>query len=398
MRFAFPTRLIAVPAAAALGLALFTMSLGWHVPAARAGSGALDAQASELVRLINGARAADGLSVLLVDPFLASKARDGAIPCPDDPGKTIAGRAQDYAASGTMSHDLRLCDSPSIALSGTTYISVLQNDWSYWNVGEINLLNGGYGNGAFLYSHDSWSTWTYSTTGNAMLGWESSSSHWDIIMGGYDRIGCGGWAASDSTYYYECSFSQGGPSPRGLVAPPSSPPFDYPVPTRVPARTVAPTPVPPVAPTPVPTVAPTPVPTVAPTPVPVAARTHAAATPTGPGLGRGPASPGSTTAAPTAGTAASSVAASAGATEAPAAAPILPLGVRGATASATPAGGPGGALATTGGAAPSDGASGLAGTIARIVALVSGSGAVVMAGCYVFLAIRRRRRRRETAT
>jgi len=55
-----------------------------------------------------------------------------------------------------MSHDLRLCDSPSIALSGTTYISVLQNDWSYWNVGEINLLNGGYGNGAFLYSHDSW--------------------------------------------------------------------------------------------------------------------------------------------------------------------------------------------------------------------------------------------------
>jgi hypothetical protein len=40
----------------------------------------------------------------------------------------------------------------------------------------------------------------------------------------------------------------------------------------------------------------------------------------------------------------------------------------------------------------------LAGTIARIVALVSGSGAVVMAGCYVFLAIRRRRRRRETAT
>jgi uncharacterized protein YkwD len=358
------------------------MSLGWQVPAVEAGSGALDAQSSELVRLINGARAADGLSALSVDPFLASKARDGAIPCPDDPGKTIAGRAQDYAATGTMSHELRLCDSPSIALSGTTYVSVLQNAWSYWNVGEINLVNGGYGNGAFLYTHGSWGTWTYSTTGNAMLGWESSSSHWDIIMGGYDRVGCGGWASSDSTYYYECSFSQGGSSPDGLEAPPTSPPFDNPVPTPVPAPPVAPTPVPPVAPTTI--------------PVPVPARTHAATTTTGPGGGSGLASPGPAST-PSAAMAASSPSASASATHRATTAPSSILGVQGAKAAATPGSGPGGALATTGGPAPSDGASGLAGIVARIVALVSGSGALVLTGCYLFQAIRRRRRRREIA-
>lgn len=373
MRIAFSARFIALPAAAVLGLSLFTMSLGWQVPAVKAGSGALDAQSSELVRLINGARAADGLPALAVDPFLASKARDGAIPCPDDPSKTIAGRAQDYAASGTMSHQLRLCDSASFALSSTMYVSVLQNAWSYWNVGEINLVNGGYGNGAFLYTHDSWSTWTYSTTGNAMLGWESSSSHWDIIMGGYDRIGCGGWA-SGSTYYYECSFSQGGSSPNGLQAPPTSSPFDYAVPTPAHA----------------PTVAPTPVPVVAPTSVPVPASTHAATMTAGSVGGAEPGSSGAS-ATPTAAVATTSPSASVGVDQATAA-PSLVLGVQGARAAATPGGGMGGALATSGGATPSDGASGLAGTIARIVALVSGSGAAFLMVCYLFQVVRRRRR------
>jgi hypothetical protein len=381
VRFGLPARLIALPAAAALGLGLFTISLGWQVPAAKAGSGALDAQSSELVRLINGARAADGLPALSVDPFLASKARDGAIPCPDDPSKTIAGRTQDYAAFGTMSHQLRLCNSASYALSSTTYVSVLQNTWSYPNVGEINLVNGGYGNGAFLYTHGSWSTWTYSTTGNAMLGWQSSSSHWNIIMGGYDRVGCGGWA-SGSTYYYECSFSAGGSSPNGLQAPPTSAPYDYAIPT--------PTLAPPVAPTPVPTAAP-----IAPAPVqvPAPARTHAPLA-TADGMGGVQSTLSAASATPTA-AAASSPSASVGSSEQAVAAPSLVLSVRGATAAATPGSGPGAALSTGGGKSPSDGASGLAGIIARVVALVSGSGAVLLTGIYLFQALRRRRRFQE---
>jgi hypothetical protein len=66
------SRLIALPAAVALGLGLFAASLVSPPSVARVASGPLDAQASELVRLINGARAAEGRSSLSLDPFLAS--------------------------------------------------------------------------------------------------------------------------------------------------------------------------------------------------------------------------------------------------------------------------------------------------------------------------------------
>jgi hypothetical protein len=93
--------------------------------------------------------------------------------------------------------------------------------------------------------------------------------------------------------------------------------------------------------------------------------------------------------------AASSPSASVGSSEQAVAAPSLVLSVRGATAAATPGSGPGGALSTGGGKNPSDGASGLAGIIARVVALVSGSGAVLLTGIYLFQALRRRRRFQE---
>src|ERR1035437_264798 len=183
------TRLAAaLPAAIVLGLATFTASLTWQVPGVRAGSGALDAQATEIVRLINGARVADGLSALNIDPFLAAKARDGAIPCPDDPAKSIAGRAQDFAAYGQMSHSLRLCDAATYTLSSTTFVSLLQSAWGYGSVGEILLVNGGYGYGQYLYTSGGWSTWTYATAGHAMTAWKTSSTHWNIIVGGYDRV------------------------------------------------------------------------------------------------------------------------------------------------------------------------------------------------------------------
>ena len=231
----------ALPLALALGLGLFATTLVWQVPPAAA-SGSLDNQASDLVRLINGARSASGKSSLTIDLFLASKARDGAIPCPDNPAKTIAGRARDMAARGSMSHDLPNCDTGT--MSSKTFVSTLQTAWKYGSVGEILLENGGYGNGAYLYSvtgsKRTWMTWTYSTTGHGMLGWKSSSSHWAIIMGGYSHVGCGGWS-SGSAYFYDCLFTKGGPAPSGLKSPPTKSPFSNPLPaTPTPKPTAKP--------------------------------------------------------------------------------------------------------------------------------------------------------------
>jgi hypothetical protein len=365
------SRLIALPAAMALGLGLFAASLLSQPSVARAASGPLDAQASELVRLINGARAAEGRSPLSLDPFLASKARDGAIPCPDDTTKTIAGRARDFAAFGTMSHSLRLCNADSYTLSSTKYVSVLQSSWSYWNVGEINLVNGGYGNGAFLYAYGAWQTWTYSTTGHAMMGWKTSSSHWSIIVGAYDRVGCGGWA-SGSTFYYECSFSQGGSSPNGLRSPPTVSPFDNPLPT----------------PTSDPTGTPTPQPTVGVTPSPTAGGTHAV--PPGRGSGGSGGSPSRSPGATpgfglSAGSSPVSSASDSDSTTTPAA-----LSAEEASAKATL----GSAAAPVGGSGaidPSDGASALSGAITS-VASVAGSGAAALACCCVSVLLLRRRR------
>ena len=349
---------LAVPAAVALSLVFFTATLAWQVPAATAASGPLDAQASELVRLINGARAASGKSALSIDVFLATKARDGAIPCPDDAAATIAGRAHDFAAYGNMSHDLRQCKAAGYASSSKTMVSMLQTAWGYGSVGEIDLDNGGYGNGAYLYSvagsKSTWMTWTYSTTGHGMAGWKSSSSHWNIILGSYTRVGCGGWA-SGSTYYYDCLFAKGGPAPSGLKSPPTRSPFSNPLPAT-----------------------PTPKPAVHATPKP-ASGGQGQATPTCNGCGSSPAVP-ALTPDPFAGGAG------------------VPLPLDGSAVPATSAEPGRGAAAliqpANDAASPTHGASGPAGWPARIVAAVAGSGAAVLAGCYVFLSVRRRRCRR----
>ena len=256
--------------AAALSLGAVALSFAWQVPTAGAASAA-PSQANELVRLINGARVSVGKPALLVDRFLAAQAMDGAIPCPDDPSQTIAGRAQDFAATGQMSHQVRLCNAPSFTLSGTTFVSMLETQWGYGSVGEILLVNGGYGNGQFLYTSGNWSTWTYATTGHALTAWRTSSGHWNIIVGGYDRVGCGAWVAADSKIYYACEFSAGGPSPSGLAAAPTTSPFSdpLPAPTVAPPPPAAPTrvPAPPVTQAPVVTKAPAPKPTSPPTAV-----------------------------------------------------------------------------------------------------------------------------------
>jgi uncharacterized protein YkwD len=257
---------------AALAVAMFGVSLVGNVPAAEA-SGAGTTQAKEVVRLINGARAAAGKSALNIDVYLAKVATDGAIPCPDTSG-TIAGRTKDFAAYGQMDHALRACDVPAgtYRVSSTMFVGQLRDKMGYSaaSVGEIIGVNGGYGTGKYLYTYKSFTTWTYSTTGHIVAGWLRSSTHSAILLGNYNRVGCGAWWQVGTTIYYDCVFAIGGPAPSGLVAAPTKSPFSDPLPT------VAPTPVK----TPAPTRAPaksTPRPTAAPTPTPAPTPT---ATPT----------------------------------------------------------------------------------------------------------------------
>ena len=241
MRLTTRKRILAVPVAVAFGASLFAVSLTWQVPTAQGASAAV-AQRNEIYRLINGSRAAAGKSALNVDIFLESVATDGAIPCPDDPAKSISGRAADIYDSGLMDHNLRLCDVTPPTLSTTTFIATMGSAWGYGSRGEILGSNTGYGTGAYTFTYKAFSTSTNATTGHMMAGWASSSSHWGIVLGQYNRVGCGVWSGG-STYIYACEFAGGsGPTPMGLRGAPR------PV---VPVRTPAP-PAPP-APTPVPT-------------------------------------------------------------------------------------------------------------------------------------------------
>jgi hypothetical protein len=238
VRFTTRTRILAVPAAVVLGASLFAVSLTWQVPSVHAASAAV-AQRNEVYRLINGARAANGKGALNVDIFLESKAGDGAIPCPDDSTKTIGGRAADMFATGVMDHRLRLCDTVPLTLSTKTFVSTMQTAWGYGSVGEILGSNTGFGTGAYTFTYKSFQTSTYSTTGHMMAGWASSSTHWGIVMGQYNRVGCGVWAGG-STYEYACEFAGGsGPAPMGLRGAPRPP---APVRTPAPTAVVAPTP------------------------------------------------------------------------------------------------------------------------------------------------------------
>ena len=215
-------RYLIVLGAMALSAFALSFSLALSVPAAMA-SGPANAEANELVRLINGERAYLGKAPLRTDSFLASKARDGAIACPNNASLVMYGRAKDFAVYGypANSHLLRLCP---------TYTSMdAMASWGYkGSRGEITALNGGYGTGKVAYTYGCTpsvrtcpgsSTSTYHTTDIAMWDWTSSATHYAIIIGSYDRVGCGAWIGSNGAFYYDCLFSRGGPSHKAASKP-----------------------------------------------------------------------------------------------------------------------------------------------------------------------------------
>ena len=247
-------------AALIASLALLAAGLTFAAGAAAStnGDGSQTAQATELVRLLNGERAYHGLSALQIDPYLTTKATDGEVACPDDASLVVEGRAKDLALYGYVDpgpHNLRLCPASSI-------LDVMRT-WGYAGpVGEIYAWNSASDSAIsdpsviydrrFAYTYGCgdgiWdgcpgtTTWTYYTTAVAASGFMSSPGHRENVLGPYDRIGCGGWAAPDSSRHFVCILAEGGPNP--TVAPPPEVPLPAPDPTPVPDPTASPMPTP----------------------------------------------------------------------------------------------------------------------------------------------------------
>jgi hypothetical protein len=180
----------------------------------------------EVMRLINGDRAYMGLTKMKLDTFLATKAQDGSIRCPNDANKLNKGRAQSLAAQNIIPapHALELCPT-------YTVLSVLP----YWNYSgyraEINAVNSqdmslrrydfGCPIGSQLECNHSSFTYAPFTAAQAVRMWMNSSSHRSKMLGSYSRVGCGVWQggtayyggyAYQNTRWYPCIFANTGPT------------------------------------------------------------------------------------------------------------------------------------------------------------------------------------------
>ncbi|HEU4672719.1 MAG TPA: hypothetical protein VFS32_07465 [Candidatus Limnocylindrales bacterium] len=216
---------------APLLLAVVALLLPSTTPSATAGDYTTfrsDFSAEELVRLINGERHVHGLRRLKTDRVLATKSRNGAVACPNDEAKVAYGRAHDLAVSGVFDHGLRLCGVRSDGTYRYTVIDAMY-DWGYntyrgeiiaWNTYGLSRVS--YHYGCSLSGTRCSATRKTTTTASvaaAMSAWMRSSGHRPLILGGYNRVGCGAWETDGGVRYYSCLFSLGGPGGRDLTRP-----------------------------------------------------------------------------------------------------------------------------------------------------------------------------------
>jgi uncharacterized protein YkwD len=179
-----------------------------------------------LMTLTNQDRASAGLNALVNDSYLHDKAE---------------WRAQDMGDRNYFSH--------AIPPDGSMVFSYMQNDGYCFQVAGENIGLSSYGDG--------------DATSHIEIGFMSSPTHRENILGTWARMGVGAYKAADGRKLYAVLFS----IPCG-VSVPTPTPVTTPAPVAPTPAPVAPTPAP-VAPTPAP-VAPTPEPVVAPTPKPTA--------------------------------------------------------------------------------------------------------------------------------
>jgi uncharacterized protein YkwD len=184
---------------------------------------ARDAARAEVLRLINGERVAAGLKPLTVDLVLASRAHDSGFACPD--GGSTPGRARDIALWNGLSHELTGCP-------GHTILDVMPA-WGYrgwtgeilaYNYAASEMITYRYGclpgTSDFDCAPGGTTTVASATAATAVRQWIDSPTHHDIMLGDYDRFGCGAWSGTGSTVYgdggsfFACLFAKGGPSDR----------------------------------------------------------------------------------------------------------------------------------------------------------------------------------------
>jgi hypothetical protein len=205
--------------AALLALAMLPVLLLSAGPASAQGASATaspDAGA-ELMRLTNLDRLALGHPALAEDPTLAALATDRPFTCPS--GLQPAGRALDLAQRLYFDHAI-----PGCATAGTSSVTLLDllPGLGYRNVRAENIgWNAGYGSAMVPY------TLGCSKPASACAGVATPSiadiaaveqafllhpEHRAIILGAYDRFGCGAARTASGTLLVACLFSRGGPS------------------------------------------------------------------------------------------------------------------------------------------------------------------------------------------
>jgi len=201
--------------AAALALVLL-LSAGPASAQPVSATAAPDAGA-ELMRLTNLDRLALGYPALAEDPTLAALAADRSFICPS--GLQPAGRALDMAQRGYFDHAI-----PGCAAAGTPAVMLLDllpalgyNTFRAENIG----WNAGYGTGTVSYTPGcslqasacqgvgTPSTADVAAVEQAFL---LDPEHRAIVLGTYDRFGCGAARTAGGTLYVACLFSLGGPS------------------------------------------------------------------------------------------------------------------------------------------------------------------------------------------
>jgi hypothetical protein len=188
----------------------------------------------EVMRLINGDRAYFGLSAMKLDTFLAAKAQDSPVRCPNDATKLNQGRAVSVAAQNVIPapHALPLCPKytvldtvPYWGYSGyrAEILAVDNQDMS------IRRYDFGCAIGSQLTCSHSSYTYAPFTAAQAVREWMNSSTHRAKMLGSYSRIGCGAAQGGNAVYggytyvgtrWFACIFANTGPtSYKDTVAP-----------------------------------------------------------------------------------------------------------------------------------------------------------------------------------
>ncbi len=232
MRDLPPIRVLALALATTVALTMASFAVAPHSAQATSAS-VSTAAGSEIMRLTNLDRTAEGLAALAVDPTLVALATDRPFRCPS--GLEPAGRSLDMALRDYLDHVMPGCSVPGGA--GVTLIDLLPGLGYDTSRGENIAWNSGYGTGPATYAPGCGPdgtacrgvpTASIADVAAAQRAFMSSSVHRANILGAYDRFGCGAARTGAGALYVTCLFSRGGPAlatAASVVAAPAGPVF-----------------------------------------------------------------------------------------------------------------------------------------------------------------------------